>query len=767
MNGIAGDRWKILLWFVSGLATICLFYDVLLHPGTTLLSIDGDASKNYFTFAYHSLYGSGIWFDGMNYPYGEHIVFTDAQPAIVIPLSLLNNYLYLPPLAVMNVLLVLGFFLAIIYTSRVLMRFGVHPVWSVVAAVLIVVMSPQQFKLAEHFSLAYFCVLPIVFYYHLAWYQSGKRQFVFKLFLATLLFTFIHLYYALMICLWVALYSIGHMLMRKTNLRKKLLHIVPLFVAAIVPVILFQLFMLFTDSIIDRPAYPYGARAHGTNFNDIFTSYLSPFSLWLSKLFDTGTLSGGNEGYAYIGMAPLLILLTALVYWIANISRRQKVDAISNEYTSLNIWLFIAISILVFASAVIFKKCFVCLDYASFIKQFRAIGRFSWPYYYLVTVVTVVIAYRWYIRLLQQGKQWAAYLLAGSLLVAWTAEAIPFAHMTRKRVADADAQYNLFYKTDARQWEQFLSQAGYTKDEFRALYALPYFHIGTEKLGLVTYSYGQVNDAFSASLQLHLPLMNVMMSRTSWQQAFEQVKVSGGPYTDKQVLRSDDSRPILIIHPAKAPLNPDELYLLSSAKKLGHLNGNDIYALSTEELLKKEAARNSELKTVFDAIPTQDTCINYTGPWYVEHYDTGTAAEALMGRGAAKPIEGITQVVFEAPLTPVQDSQLYEFSTWMLVSDKDYKIGRFVVYMYNENDSLLTNFKVLAQESVDNHGLWLRVSKYFRVPASCRKLSVELINIIYPSYLALDELMIRPADAVILSKSTDTGRMVNNHMFLH
>ena len=100
----------------------------------------------------------------------------------------------------------------------------------------------------------------------------------------------------------------------------------------------------------------------------------------------------------------------------------------------------------------------------------------------------------------------------------------------------------------------------------------------------------------------------------------------------------------------------------------------------------------------------------------------------------------------------------------MLVGDKDYKIGRFVIHLYDERDSLVSNIKVLAQESVDNYGLWLRVSKYFEVPASCRKISVELVNVIYPSYLALDELMIRPADALIISKSSDTRRMVNNHV---
>lgn len=765
MKDTAGNKWKMLLWIVAGLVTIYLFYGILLHPGTAMFGIDADASKNYFTFLYHSLYGSGVWFDGMNYPYGEHIVFTDAHPAIVIPLSFLNKHLHIHPLAVMNLLIIAGFFLAIIYTGRVLMRFGVHPVWSVAGAVLIVAMSPQQFKLAEHFSLAYFCVLPVVFYYNLAWYQSGKRQYIFKLFLATLLFTFIHLYFALMICLWIALYGIGYLLLHKANLRKKLLHIVPISVAAVAPVVFFRLFML-TDTVADRPAYPYGARAHGTGFNDIFTSYLSPFSLWLSKLSGTGTLSGGNEGYAYIGFAPWLILVAAFACCIVTVMRKGRAGVFPADKNGVIIWLLIALSVLVFSSAIIFKKCFVCLDYASFIKQFRAIGRFSWVFYYIVTIVAVVTAYGWYASLLGKGKKLIAYSLMFLLCLLWITEAIPFAHMTRKRVADGEAQYKQFYKTGIIEWEELLSQVGYPKDKFRALYVLPYFHIGTEKLGHVPRNHGLITTAFSTSLQLHLPLMNVMMSRNSWQQAFGQVKVSGGPHANKKVLLSDDKRPILVIHPAKEQLNPDEQYLLSCSKLLGHLNGNDVYALYADSLLGKEARQREEYSLIFSGMKQGDTCIKYTGPWYVAHYDTGTAAKALMGEGAAKAIDGITEIVFEAPLAPVHDNQLYEFSAWMLVSDEDYKIGRFVVYMYDENDSLLTNTKVLAQESVDNHGLWLRVSKYFKVPASCRKISVQLVNVIYPSYLALDELMIRPADALILSKASDTGRMVNNHMFL-
>lgn len=186
--------------------------------------------------------------------------------------------------------------------------------------------------------------------------------------------------------------------------------------------------------------------------------------------------------------------------------------------------------------------------------------------------------------------------------------------------------------------------------------------------------------------------------------------------------------------------------------------------MHTDSLLSKEAGNREEHKIFFSTQQQVDNCEKYAGPWHIEHYDTGTSAEVLMGKGAAKAIDGITDTVFSAGLTPLYDKQLYEFSAWMLVSNKDYKIGRFVVYLYDENDNLVYHTKVLAQESVDNYGLWLRVSKYFEVPATCSKIAVQLVNIVYPSYLALDELMIRPADALIISKSGDARRMVNNHV---
>ena len=73
-----------LLLFLPLLAAIgLLFHPVLRHPDTTFLSNGDDALKNYYTPWYHARHDSTWhWFGGMNYPYGDHIVFADAQPLL-------------------------------------------------------------------------------------------------------------------------------------------------------------------------------------------------------------------------------------------------------------------------------------------------------------------------------------------------------------------------------------------------------------------------------------------------------------------------------------------------------------------------------------------------------------------------------------------------------------------------------------------------------------------------------------------------------------
>ena len=65
--------------------------ELFFNLNNTLISATGDGIKNYYTVLYHIKYGSGFWFKGFAYPYGELLNFTDGQPALAYPLSLLTK----------------------------------------------------------------------------------------------------------------------------------------------------------------------------------------------------------------------------------------------------------------------------------------------------------------------------------------------------------------------------------------------------------------------------------------------------------------------------------------------------------------------------------------------------------------------------------------------------------------------------------------------------------------------------------------------------
>src|ERR1035437_8133996 len=91
MNKTSQRVWLIVtIVYAIGIITLTLTQRVL-HPWNVVLELGGDGGKNIFTYLYHILYGKGIWFTGMNYPYGEHIVYTDGQPLLSVTLSSFKN----------------------------------------------------------------------------------------------------------------------------------------------------------------------------------------------------------------------------------------------------------------------------------------------------------------------------------------------------------------------------------------------------------------------------------------------------------------------------------------------------------------------------------------------------------------------------------------------------------------------------------------------------------------------------------------------------
>src|SRR6187402_724409 len=71
------------VFLLALLVLIYFYYEVLFHPNDYLLSPHGYGIKNYYTYLFHAKYDSDFWnFGGMNYPYYEHMVYTDGHPLL-------------------------------------------------------------------------------------------------------------------------------------------------------------------------------------------------------------------------------------------------------------------------------------------------------------------------------------------------------------------------------------------------------------------------------------------------------------------------------------------------------------------------------------------------------------------------------------------------------------------------------------------------------------------------------------------------------------
>ncbi|HMU69713.1 MAG TPA: hypothetical protein PKC38_06885, partial [Chitinophagales bacterium] len=66
-----------ILALVTAVIICAAWQKIIFSPNHYLLTTGGDAFKNYYTPAWYVANDKGDRFTGMNYPYGEHVVFTD------------------------------------------------------------------------------------------------------------------------------------------------------------------------------------------------------------------------------------------------------------------------------------------------------------------------------------------------------------------------------------------------------------------------------------------------------------------------------------------------------------------------------------------------------------------------------------------------------------------------------------------------------------------------------------------------------------------
>jgi hypothetical protein len=759
--------WFIVALFAAVAATLLLLSHMLTDPGKVIIQLGGDCGKNYYTFLFHSLYGNGSWFQGMNYPYGEHIIYSDGQPILSVLLSHFKGISMQQALACMNLAIALSYITGIVFTYLILLRFGVKNVLAILFACLIIVYSPQVLRIRAHFGMAYACLLPILFYCNIRYHAKAQYKWLVIVLITGLIMSFLHLYMGALVFIWVAFYTLGYLLFIKRPLKERINHIAPVLIMAVILFVVIKLVVLLTDPIKDRPSFPLNNLDNITHIKDIISSPYSPFWTYLRDKKGIHLQPEGTEGYTYPGLTVFFAVFLSFALGLYHlIIKKDNKRLLVGEGSFSVIWLFIAFGALLLAMGAPFIWHMKwALNYLSVFKQFRAMARFSWIFYYIITIYGAIAIHQAFTSLVARRKLVLAYALAIGSIGIWAYEASSMIRFTRDYIANGLNVCNEFYYKNEQNWPSFLAEHKYKGSDFQGIILFPFFMSGSEKLWVGNDPSWPLSIGMRPALMFNLPIVDVMMSRTSWSLTEKQVKLVGGPYADRPMLRDlKSNKPFLLIQYDGEYLTPDHEYLLKSSDSIGHQYNAFIYAFYPERMRAHDKRVKDSILALAATVKAADTIINEQSPCYIAHFDTAKATDRFFGTGACTEYKQEEVVIATIPLGKLTDNEPYEFSCWFLLDDKDYRSPHYTLESLDSAGNVIDYRDALTKQSLDNKGMWFRSSVFFVAKINCTAVRCILHNSPMPTYKIMDELQLRHVDATIITKDTEGRIMVNNHL---
>lgn len=558
---------------VMMIATVLLMIrnsDWLSNPNAWLLRDTTDSYKNYMTTAWHVKHDVGyVHYSGMNYPYGEHVLFTDNQPAISAAMRWWNlnvANISAETTGILNLLQVFSliFGAGIIY---LLFRKLHFPVWYAVPVSLFVLfLSPQCARFDVHFGLSHTWVFPMLLLLLCRYEERDSRRYQ-SLQIGVLLWfaAQLHFYYFGLSALFLLLYT-GYQLLANPSLRNFRARISHLVVMVLLPFALLNGWLHWVDFRADRPATPYGFTGYIGFWEGVFLPYENfPLYQWIDahvahirRLDSESQAYAGLVAFAFTLWVVFSGFLYRIVRWPLSLFKKNipSVPALFPKSWELAAYHRVhkqylrgifaaALALLIFACGFPYaiKGLEWMTDYFGPLRQFRGMGRFTWAYYYVINVLAFYWLWNWSIHF--KGFKdfralWFRWVIALLPLSILGYEAWYFQHSRPLQIEN-----NPMYPPEQAGFEdQWLKKVNYS--HFQAILPLPYYHIGSENLWL------DMDFALFRKVQLTgfvhgIPDMGVNMSRSSIGEMLKSVQLTLPSGEVPQILADlPDDRPIAL-----------------------------------------------------------------------------------------------------------------------------------------------------------------------------------------------------------------------------
>lgn len=720
-----------------------------------------DAYKNYYAPAYYVKYDTGTQLSGMNYPYGEQVVFTDNQPLLSWTLGFVHRNLfpiadYVP--AIINWLLIFSLLGAMWWLFLILRRMKLPDWYAIPMAILIATLSPQIHRFTGHFALGYAFIVPMLWYQLLRDPDAKYRWLsLLGIVLTITLTAFLHAYYLLMGVIFAFSFFGGRGLGKWTSNRKEAWKDAGrACLTAATPILIFQLFMFMNDSVADRPDFPYGFFEFRARLSSVFLPVMGPF--WEAWSRFTEMKRHDMEAFSYVGLVATTVGILSLVkmaryVWMGHKHRLLAMTLPAGMKTSL----FAGIAALLFSMGIPFIWGLESLaDHLGPLRQFRSLGRFAWIFYYIYTAYVSWYLFLLFRRIRQKGLPSFAYGLLAISIGLWAWESA-LQLQTHTSIIKGFKRSNVFKSYDIN-YHTFLDSAGVKAEDFQAVLPIPAFITGSDKFVSRYVSRTIVRQAFNISYETGLPLIAGILTRTSISQSKKLIQILSNKHVRKDLLDDlPNEKPILILKQNKVPITLSQQRVIHRAKLLYQTPTISLYQMDLEQLEADTdftKARYRALQRI-DTLRWNEFLVQPAVEWM--HFDGfDSTANSPFGSEYAYADKG-PMTIFSGS---VPAGKTYQVSIWLKI---DPTIAGFPILFFKEFDANGKEVAKTAFPSMFGNELykdWQLIEGSFTPKNSNHR--IELVC--EGEQIGIESLLIRPRGAdIFLGLSGEHDLMFNNY----
>lgn len=773
---------------LSAVVLITFYGKILKHPNHVYFSNSGDGLQSYYTTLYHIKYDSTYSvFQGMNYPYGEQVLFTNCQPVVSNTVKFVsNNIIDISDytVGIINLMMLLSIIIAALFLYFILKEFDINKYYSVFVAVGIAYLSPLLARFGGHYSLSYVFTIPVVLFLVIRFYKNPSYKISIIIGFFILLMTTFHMYNFAFSAFIAGVFWLVQILSEK-KYRNWKFSCINIFLQIILPILIINIWLWFTNTATDRTFYPWGFLVYKSGWEGIFLPDHKIDAPFLKTFIFTKPVEW--EGWAYIGHLAsflfvviftfwaalpfltthnfgffLIILLSGIIIYILFKKHRNIFNLTGNKL--LNIFLWTGLLSLLFSFAWPFVFSPNLLHYAGPLRQFRGIARFSWIFFYIINIGVFYYIYR-----LKINYKFLKYAILALSVVVLYYDAYQNNKNMQENINKTIPELNDKHNTDKE--NQWLSKI--EVKNFQSILPLPYFHVGSENIWIDPKCQSAYN-AFIVSLKTGLPMNAVLMSRTSILQTYDNLQLILEPYHtfDSKILRISQ-KPFLLVVSECEEISQNEKFLISKSKFIASSEKFSLFELRAETLktLSDSLFENSEKeirsKKLFktDNILSSDSLKRFV----YTNYNDNINNKAYNGKGCYTGNIRKYNAIFEGSIPNALTDTDYVLSFWFGKIYHDVFPRTTVEITYCDSSGKVYNADYRSVQNllkvIDND--WMLADFNFRLKNEKDKIKITLWNddLSNSDTLYVDDLMIRPASVNIYYEQPSQYVMKNDRFY--